>query len=358
MVDTKNSNELEVVSVVIATYNSEKTLGKTLQALRKQSYPQNKLEIILVDGGSSDTTLQIAGEYGCIVVDNPKTEPVHAKLLGTNRATGKYLVTLDHDEVLENCDSILNRVNTLKSHPDCKVAFLSGYKRPKDYPLLNQYISEFGDPFSLYMYNFSKDYQLYEKALKKRCRIIEETNEYSYMSFEPNKSSVIVELCCLATMIDLAYFKHVIEIDSNSSNLVHAFYLMLQNGCTNVIISKNDPLVHYSVDSIKAYFPKLKWRIVNNVHFAEKGEKGFSGREQVQKVSKIKKYSFIPYSILFPISFLHGVVLGISRRNPVYLLHAVFGFYVAVEIIVQYVWKILGFTPSFKSYDGKKKIER
>jgi len=358
MKTVNNNAEVDVVSVVIATYNSEKTLGKTLQALRNQSYPQDKLEIIVVDGGSCDKTLQIASDYNCIIVDNPKTEPVHAKLLGTDRATGRYLVTLDHDEVLENCNSILCRVNVLKKYSDCKVAFLSGYKRPSDYPLLNQYLSEFGDPFSLYMYNFSKDYQFYEKALRRRCRVIEETNEYAYMSFLPKKSSVIVELCCLATMIDLEYFKDVIGITKDSGNLVHAFYLMLKDGCTNVIITKNDPLTHYSVDSIQAYIPKLKWRIMNNVHFEEKAENGFSGRESLQNVSKIKKYGFIPYSIIFPISFIHSVTLSLKRKNPIYLMHVVFCLYVSVEIIAQYFLKMTGYVPQFKSYDGKKKIER
>lgn len=358
MIDMKTNDEPEVVSVVIATYNSEKTLAKTLQALRNQTYPQNRLEIIVVDGGSCDATLKIADDYNCIVIDNPKTEPVHAKLLGTNRASGRYLVTLDHDEVLENRNSIMCRVSALKKHPDCKVAFLSGYKRPCDYPLLNQYISEFGDPFSLYMYNFSKDYQFYERALKRRCSVIEDTGEYAYMSFLPRKSSVIVELCCLGTMIDLDYFRNTIRINDNSSNLVHAFYLMLKDDCTNVIISKNDPLVHYSVDSIHAYIPKLRWRIMNNIHFTEKGENGFSGRENLQNVSRMKKYGFIPYSIVFPVSLIHSMILSIRRKNPVYVMHVIFCLYVTMEIIVQYFLRLIGYTPEFKSYDGKKKIDR
>lgn len=349
---------MDVVSVVIATYNSEKTLGKVLKALRQQSYPQDKLEILIVDGGSKDSTLEIAQEYDCIVVDNPKTEPVHAKLLGTNYASGRYLMTLDHDEVLENRDSILIRVNALQSHPDCKVAFVSGYQRPQDYPLLNQYLSEFGDPFSLYMYGFSKDCGFYEKALKKRCEMIEETSQYACLSFRPENTSVIVELCCMATIIDLEYFKYEIGIHEDSNKLVHAFYQMLKNRNYEVIISKNDPLVHYSVDSLRAYFPKLKWRICNNIHFSEKGEKGYSGREEVQQISKIKKYGFMPYAILFPISLLHSIYLAVTRRNQVYLMHCLFSFYVAVEILAQYAIKILGITPKFKSYDGKKTIER
>lgn len=349
---------MEKLTVVIATYNSEKTLEKVLIALRNQTYPQEYIEILLIDGGSTDATLELGHKYGCIVIDNPKTEPVHAKLIGVREATGRYLMTLDHDEVLENRDSIKLRINELQAHPECKVAFCSGYKRPEDYPLLNQYISEFGDPFSMYMYNFSKDWKFYEKALKRCCAVVDESETYVKYSLQHLRKSIIVELCCLATIIDLQYFKRELHIDENEKKMVHAFYYMLEHGEYDVLLTKNDPLVHYSVDSLKAYFPKLKWRVCNNVHFAEKGENGFEGRQKYMKVTPLKKYGFIFYSFLVPISFVHALALAISRRNIVYLLHPLLCLYVSLEIVWQMMLKVMGITPQFKSYDGRKKIAR
>ncbi|MBL7085732.1 MAG: glycosyltransferase [Candidatus Cloacimonetes bacterium] len=49
---------LPKVSVVIPTYNSERTLGMCLESIRKQGYPRNKIEIIIGDGGSTDRTLE------------------------------------------------------------------------------------------------------------------------------------------------------------------------------------------------------------------------------------------------------------------------------------------------------------
>ena len=131
---------LPKVSIMIATYNSEKLLKKTLEAITRQTYPKDRMEILIVDGGSEDTTVKIAQEYGCRVLFNSKTEPVNAKLIGAKNATGKYLVTIDHDEVIENKYSIENKVKALMKHPECKVALCSGYKRPKSYPKLKQRI--------------------------------------------------------------------------------------------------------------------------------------------------------------------------------------------------------------------------
>ena len=152
-----NQNEYPLISVVIATFNSEKLLTRTLDALVNQTYPRDKMEILVVDGGSSDSTFIIAKKYDCIAINNPETEPVHAKLLGIQNAKGKYLMVLDHDEVLINPESVEKRVFLLERFSNCKVAFCSGYKRPDDYPLLNEYISEFGDPFSLFVFNFSRE---------------------------------------------------------------------------------------------------------------------------------------------------------------------------------------------------------
>ena len=349
---------MDIISVIIATYNSAKLLPRVLDSIKQQTYPQECIEILIVDGGSKDTTLDLAEQYGCRIIHNPKTEPVHAKLLGVQEATGKYLVTLDHDEVLENKDSFLKRVKLLDENPECKVAFCSGYKRPKNYPALNQYISEFGDPFSLFMYRYSKDYKFFGGVLKRKSMLLYENDEYIKVSFKKMKGAPIIELCCLGTMINLDFFKSQTKISSDSREMVHLFYVMLNKGIYDVVMTKNDPLVHYSVDSLQAYFPKLKWRICNNIHFSEKAENGFTGRTEFQHNLKYKKFLFIPYAFSGIISCIDALMLAITRHNYIYLLHPILCIYVAVEIIWQIFLKLIGFTPSFRSYDGKKKIER
>lgn len=51
------------VAVAIPCWNEEKTLSATLDSLLALEYPKDKLEIIVVDDGSSDGTLAVANEY-------------------------------------------------------------------------------------------------------------------------------------------------------------------------------------------------------------------------------------------------------------------------------------------------------
>ena len=344
------------VSIIIATFNSEKVLPRTLDAIKRQSYPSNKIEVLLIDGGSTDNTLSLADAYNCIVYPNPKTDPVNAKLIGFRKASGKYVITIDHDEVMENKDSILRKVISLEENSSCKVALCSGYKRPNKYPLLNQYISEFGDPFSLFIYRFSKGYNFFEKVLRKKFDIINENNDYLVISFNNIKTPVIFELCCMGTMVDREYFNTIPGAFEEGDVFTHLFYYMIESGSKNVIIVKDDPLTHYSVDSLKAYFPKIKWRIINNVHFEQQGNNGFSGREKLQPSIKYKKYLFPLYSYTLFFSLFDSVYYSITRKNGIFLLHWILCIYVASQIIYQYFLKIIHKRPQFTSYDGKKVI--
>ena len=345
-----------IVSIMIATFNSEKVLPRTLEAIRAQTYPQDKLEILAIDGGSTDSTLEIAKKANCKIIDNPKTEPTYAKWLGFSKCTGKYLITIDHDEVMENKDSILLKVKAAEKHPECKVVMCSGYKRPPDYPALNQYLSDFGDPFSLFMYNCPKDYQFLLPFLKKYFTIEVDKEDYSLILFG-GKRVILVELDCLGTMLEVPYFRNIVNNSKDPENTFSMlFYIMLEKGDTSVIVIKNDPLVHYSVDSLKAYLPKLKWRICNNIHFPEQGNVGFNGREQYPKTNRYKKYLFIPYSFTIVIPFMHSIILACRRHNTIYLMHTFLCLYVTFEIVFQYCLKLIGRTPAFTSYDGKKNI--
>ena len=134
------------VTIVIATYNSQKTLPLVLDSIKKQTYPRSRIEILLIDGGSSDSTLALGRKYHCRMKRNPRTEPVYAKYLGYVNAKGKYIMYLDHDEVIENKDDLTRKVQVLGSDERVKMVVGSGYKNPKGYPFINDYVNDFGDP--------------------------------------------------------------------------------------------------------------------------------------------------------------------------------------------------------------------
>jgi len=83
-----------LVSIVIPTRNSEKTLPLSLASIKKQTY--KNIEIIVVDNYSSDRTREIAEHFEAKVY-LLRSERTRAKNFGTKVARGEYVLFIDSD---------------------------------------------------------------------------------------------------------------------------------------------------------------------------------------------------------------------------------------------------------------------
>ena len=102
----KLSAKQPLVSVIIPTFNSERFLEECLSSLKRQTY--ERLEIVVVDDGSTDSTIGIAERHGCKIIKNPKVGRAAAKNEGVRHSFGEYLVFVDSDmeltpNVLSEC---------------------------------------------------------------------------------------------------------------------------------------------------------------------------------------------------------------------------------------------------------------
>lgn len=86
-----------LVSINIATYNSEKTLTKCLDSVRAQTY--KNIEIIVMDSRSKDKTLDIAKSYSARIFFAPTL--AIARQVGADASGGEFIFILDSDQVLE-----------------------------------------------------------------------------------------------------------------------------------------------------------------------------------------------------------------------------------------------------------------
>ncbi|MDO5380907.1 MAG: glycosyltransferase family 2 protein [Acidaminococcaceae bacterium] len=87
------------ISIVIATFNSDRTLKQTLDSIRYQTY--KNIELIVVDGLSSDNTLDIIKEYTDIVskyISEKDNGIYEAFNKGINLATGDYIGFIGSDD--------------------------------------------------------------------------------------------------------------------------------------------------------------------------------------------------------------------------------------------------------------------
>jgi succinoglycan biosynthesis protein ExoA len=110
------------ITVVIPTYNEEATVVSTLQRLMKTSYPRDRIEFLVVDGGSADRTVTLAREMAASlphlrVVHNPKRLQGAAMNLAVAEADplSEWLIRCDcHAEYPEDfIATVMSRVASL-----------------------------------------------------------------------------------------------------------------------------------------------------------------------------------------------------------------------------------------------------
>ena len=112
-----------LVSVVIPTLNSGKTLTACIESVKKQSF--KNIEIIVVDSYSVDNTTKIAENYKCRLVKT-RWKILGARYLGTKNSYGKYVLMLDSDQILIHRD-LIARALTLFSRYDMLILAESSY---------------------------------------------------------------------------------------------------------------------------------------------------------------------------------------------------------------------------------------
>ena len=85
------NDTVNLVSIIIVAKNAEKTIGECLARIRGQNYPGEKIEILVIDGGSTDKTIDIISKYHSnisIYISEPDNGLYDAMNKGIQLATG------------------------------------------------------------------------------------------------------------------------------------------------------------------------------------------------------------------------------------------------------------------------------
>lgn len=137
-----------ILSVVLAVFNEEENLPDCLKSVKGLAD-----EIVVVDGGSQDKTVEIAKKYGAkvIVTDNPPIFHIN-KNKAIDAATCDWILQLDADErVIPNLAQEIKRVITQSNN-------LNGYWIPRRNFFLGKFLTKGGQypDYTLRLYKRGK----------------------------------------------------------------------------------------------------------------------------------------------------------------------------------------------------------
>ncbi len=113
---------LPKISLITPSYNQGQYIEATIQSVLAQNYPQ--LEYLIIDGESSDGTLDILSRYSRILkwISEPDKGQAHAINKGFKKSTGEIIAWLNSDDIY--LPGALHRVADLfRQHPEISVVY-------------------------------------------------------------------------------------------------------------------------------------------------------------------------------------------------------------------------------------------
>jgi len=115
-----------LVSTIIPVYNRAGMLREAIASVLAQTY--RPIEIIIVDDGSTDDTVQVADKLArthpqeLSVIHQSNSGPGFSREVGRQAALGEFIQYLDSDDLLLP-EKFENQVAGLRAHPECGVAY-------------------------------------------------------------------------------------------------------------------------------------------------------------------------------------------------------------------------------------------
>lgn len=144
----------ELISVIVPIYNTEKYLVECVESIREQTY--SNIEIILVDDGSTDASIEICDEFSkkdsrVRVFHKENEGSAVAKNFGIQQSKGEYIILVDSDDIVSD-----KMIEVLYTHIKEKNA---------DIAIGNYYIYDESDK-NFYFYVTDKDFSVEELAIQ------------------------------------------------------------------------------------------------------------------------------------------------------------------------------------------------
>ncbi len=131
---------LPKVSFFIMAYNDAKNVELAIRSVKMQNYPKNKVEIIVIDDASTDTTLEVAKKYKTRTLTNGTHNMYKSLSMGYHAAKGDFCFQLDQDVELKSKNFIRDMITPLVDDTTLTGTF-TRYYPGRDPSWVNRYLS-------------------------------------------------------------------------------------------------------------------------------------------------------------------------------------------------------------------------
>lgn len=302
------------ISIIIPTLNSERYLGECLKSIKIQDYNQKKIEIIIVDGGSTDSTLKIAKKNNARIYYNPLKTGEAGKAVGIKKAHGEFILSMDSDNIFESKDSLSRLISPLLKNKKIVSSEVLFWSYRKEDSLINRYAALTGinDPVCLFLGNYDRYSYLTGKWTEMPHKEIDR-GDYLEVTLDEQKIPTMGANGYLVRKEALDKIKigdYYFDID--------IVYKLIKKGYKTIARPKIG-IIHYYCKDLKTFIKKQRRRINDFVYHQRREERDYPW----SKMSKLKLLRFILYSFLIVPTFFQSLIGYLKKPDVAWFFHPV-----------------------------------
>lgn len=270
-------SEMPFTSFVIPTYNADKYLQLCLENIFSQEYPKDKIEVLIIDGGSKDDTLEISRRFPVRILKNPKRLAEIGLAIGVKESKGDLIVVFAADNVLPTRLWLRKMIKPFQENEDLAGAFPFPEVNPHD-SSMNRYYSHIKtDPLTYFVFDsFGNRLKTYNPILSR--------NGYDIFVFPK-------ENCPLIALAQGFIFKRDATPRSIASDDVAPFCEMVLKGYKLALV-REVGIYHYHLENLRSYGRKYVSRAITRLDRLAKRPGLMSSQRR-----KIRMFLWLLYSM-------------------------------------------------------------
>lgn len=304
------------VTIVIATCNSSRTLTRCLESVLQQTYPKDKIDIILADGGSRDNTKTIGKHFGAkiISVDPKKQNAEYNKGVGLQHAKGDVVLFLDHDNIMPHRAWLSALLYPFKNNPTLVGCEPLRFQYDRNMTVLDRYFALTGgsDPVVYYLgknshLSWASDVFNLLGTAKDRGTYYEVTYNRQFLpALGGNGAAIRREYLKKYALSDPEHFIHTDVV-----------FDIINHGFTTYAFIK-DTIIHLTNNRIIPFLRRRKY-FIEQYQFTNKSIRRYAIYDTKKDIGKLLYFILISLTVVVP---FFDAWRGYRKiRDPAWFLH-------------------------------------